>query len=148
MTSNELVLLLASEIKGLSSYVVSADYTNAISEAQLETGWTLPVADSFKVLWLKRRAKRHLIFMLYTEAASKFKVDQISLGDRFKHYGELIKAEDAAFAAVLEDRAEMFADANGIGDPVAYFGVQVGTRHSYDELGRDVTDYGDDAIQQ
>jgi hypothetical protein len=148
MTESELKALLAKEIKGLSSYVVADDYTNAVSEAQLETGWTLPVTENFKVLWIKRRAKRHLIYALYTESASKFKVDQINLGERFKHYGELIKTEDAAFETIKEDRPEMFTEASGISDPVAYFGMQIGTRHAYDELGRDITDYGDDALQR
>ncbi|MDD2277397.1 MAG: hypothetical protein PHP56_12795 [Smithellaceae bacterium] len=139
MTSSELITLLTAEIKGLSVDVVSADYTNAVSEAQLETGWTLPVTDNFQVLWIKRRAKRHLIYMLCTESARKFKVDQISLGDRFKHYVEIIKMEDRAFKEAMEDRPDLFCGISA----QAYFGQQVGTCHAYDELGREITDYSD-----
>jgi hypothetical protein len=144
MTLDDLTILLTEELKNLSSYVEDEDYENAISEAQQETGWTLPVTDNFRMLWLKRRAKRHLIYMLYTEAASKFRVDQISLGDRFKHYGEIINLEDKAFEKAMEDRPDLFCGISA----TAYFGQQVGTRHTYDELGRDITDYSDVEIDE
>lgn len=139
MTSGELTTLLTAEVKNLSTYLVSADYTNAISEAQQETGWTLPVTDNFRMLWIKRRAKRHLIYMLYVGSASKFRVDQISLGDRFKHYGEIIKLEDAAFEKGMAERPDLFCGVSATN----YFGVQAGTGHAYDGLGRDITDYSD-----
>jgi hypothetical protein len=146
MTSVELAALLVKELKGLSSYVVSDDYTNAISEAQQETGWTLPLTVDFQILWFKRRTKRHIIYALFIESASKFKVDQINLGERFKHYGDIIKMEDDAFERAKEERPDLFL---GI-DPEDYFGQVAGTGHSYDEMGCDITDYADvfDALQQ
>jgi hypothetical protein len=150
MDASSLKTLLSQELKSLADYLEDEDYTNAFAEAAQETGWALAsVSTDFQSLWFKRRARRHLVYMLYVESARKFKVDQINLGERFKHYGEIIKVEDAAFEKIKEERPEQFAAAEGI-NLASFFGQQIGTRHAYDELGRDVTDYSDvyDALQQ
>ncbi|RLI01786.1 hypothetical protein DRO30_03600, partial [Candidatus Bathyarchaeota archaeon] len=82
MTKSELITLLEEEIKGLSSYLISSDYSNACDDASKETGWSFPVSGDFKIFWIKQRAKRHLFFYLLTESAHKFKFEQINLQHR------------------------------------------------------------------
>ena len=78
LTKNQMMTLLEKEVKGLTSYLDSDDYSNACDDASRETGFTFPVADGFQTLWMKSRAKRHIFFYLLTESAHKFKYEQIA----------------------------------------------------------------------
>ena len=103
MTIAELTTLLRQEIKGLSSNFSSDDYTNAIGNAERDTGWSMPVSTDFKIQWMKQRATRHLFFFLLTESAHKFKYKQINLQHRFDHYKTLVKDMDASFEKAQEE---------------------------------------------
>jgi len=109
MTSDELTTLLQQELKGLASKLEDDDFTNAIAQAQRDTGWTLPQTTDFKITWLKQRSKRHLFFYLQSEAASKTRFKNIYLNHRFEHYTKLLESMDKEFVQALEDNAYEFA---------------------------------------
>lgn len=111
MTSAELVILLTAELKGMASNFNAGDFTNAIDDAQRDTGWSLPLSTNFKIKWLKDRAKRHLFFYWLTEQANKFKYKQINLQDRFDHFFKLINQMDKDFEAIIEKEPHFFMDA-------------------------------------
>ena len=101
--------MVTAEVKGLSSSLVSADYTNAVAEAERDTGFTLPVTAAFQIKWLKERTKRHLFFYLQSESAAKFQYKAIKLNHRFDHYDRLIKRMDKDFETAQEEYAFEFA---------------------------------------
>jgi len=136
MTKSELITLLEEEIKGLSSYLISSDYSNACDDASKETGWSFPVSGDFKIFWIKQRAKRHLFFYLLTESAHKFKFEQINLQHRFEHYKEIIDKMDEDFDKIQESRPEEFAQV----DTYKMFGHKIDAGFQYEaQTGRDFT---------
>jgi hypothetical protein len=135
MTQEELEEILILELKGLSSKVTSNDLANAVSNAQRDTGWTLPQTTDFRIQWLKERTKRWIFFFLWSESAHKFKFEQINLQHRFDHYERLIKYMDELFEnAKLENIAE-FAGASAY----EMFGTKIEAGFQYDDLGNDTT---------
>ena len=140
MTYNELLALLPTEIKGLSNYLVSVDYENAVNDAIRETGWALPVVgynaqqSALVELWLKSRAKRHLFFYLMSESAHKFKYDVIFLNQRFDHYSTIIKQMDDNWNQFINDYPELF-----ITNASDWFGTKVDAGFAYEETGEDIT---------
>lgn len=141
MTKSELTTLITAEIKGLSSYIVTDDYSNACYDASRETGWSLPVTGDFKIKWMKERAKRALFFYLLSETAYKFQFKQIHLEHRFKHLKELIDKMDADFLAAQESNPEEFAAV----DSWNLFGTKIDAGFAYDRIGQDLT-YEDENI--
>ena len=136
MNETELIEKLEQEVKGLTSYLEEDDYTNAVDDAERETGFSLPTTDTFQIRWLKERTKRHLFFYLMSESAHKFKVDQINLQHRFEHYNKIIEKMDKAFEEALESNPEKFAGA----DPWDLFGSKVDAGFAYDsQTGIDLT---------
>ena len=140
MTKAEMIILATAEVKGLSSYLVSDDYSNACDDAERDTGWSLPITDSFKILWFKERVKRYLFFYLYTESAHKFKYKQINLQQRFEHYRDLIKYLDEKFQAIMEERPDQFA---GV-DSYKMFGHKVDAGFAYNPQTGDEITFEDD----
>ncbi|RLA02601.1 MAG: hypothetical protein DRQ42_00230 [Gammaproteobacteria bacterium] len=136
MNTSACTALLKQEVKGLTSYLVSADYKNAQAAASRDTGWALPVTDSFQIQWYLNRSKRWLIYYLWTESAAKFQVEQIHLEHKFKHYGSVLEQMDQAFVDIQDARPDMFA---GV-DSFHLFGTKVDAGFSYGSLtGRDET---------
>ena len=109
MTSDEMIVQLQAEVKGLTSSLATADYTNAITAAERDTGWELPQTADLKITWLLSRAKRHLFSYLMAESAAKFKFEDINLQQRFDHYRLLIKDMDKDFKEAQEEYAFEFA---------------------------------------
>jgi hypothetical protein len=120
-----MITLLEKEVKGLTSYLDSDDYSNACDDASRETGFSYPVADGFQTLWMKSRAKRHIFFYLLTESAHKFKYEQINLQHRFEHYRDIIKYMDAEYEKALEENTKI--DAGFAYEP------QIGRDRTYDD---------------
>ena len=136
MTGSELKVLLEEEVKGLTSYLDSTDYTNCLNDAQRDTGWTMPVTTDFKIKWMKERCKRHLFFYLYTESAHKFKFEQINLQHRFDHYDKILTRLDKAFEKAIEENPHEFAGM----DAFHMFGTKIEAGFSYDPVtGKDKT---------
>ena len=142
MSKDEMAALVKQEIKGLSSnFDDDFDYSNALDDAERDTGWAFPVADGFRTYWQKERAKRHLYFYLVSEASEEFKVRQLNLNQKFDHLWKLIDKADKDFLVVQESRPEEFASV----DAYKSFGTQVNASFKYDDLGRDET-YDEDSL--
>ncbi len=137
MTLDELEQELAADAS-FTGFLSASDYTSCCVDASRETGWDFPVTDNFKRLWLKNRAKRHGYFLLWTQAARKFKFEQINLNQRFDHYGEIIKKMDDAFEVIKDEYPEIFLNLDS-DSKVKMFGDVVGTGLVYDLTGKDVT---------
>jgi len=59
-TQAEMITTVEQELKGLSEYLETVDYTNAATDAANDTGWAFPVSAGFQTYWQKQRLKRHL----------------------------------------------------------------------------------------
>ncbi|MDY0324785.1 MAG: hypothetical protein RBQ87_01260 [Candidatus Cloacimonadaceae bacterium] len=114
---------------------VAADLAEACDDAAADTGWLFPILDTdmFKIKWIKQRARRHCYFKLMALAARKFKVEQLSLNQRFDHYEKLVTRLDTEFNEAIENNPEKFSDV----DAYKMFGTIAGTGFIYDDLGRD-----------
>lgn len=139
MTEATLIALLESEVKGLSEYLDSEDYVNAVDAAERDTGWTMPVSGAFKEKWIIERAKRALFFYLQTESAHKFRVKEIHLHQRFDNYLKLIKLMDAQFDKAQEDSPEEFAEVSAY----EMFGTKVDAGFQYEPQTGIETTYDD-----
>ena len=136
MTQDEMETLLEEEVKGLTNYLDCTDYTNAVDDAERETGFSLPVSTDFQVFWLKYRAKRHIFFYLLSESAHKFKYEQINLQHRFEHYRNIIQYMDEEYQTALEENPDQFA---GV-DSIHLFGTKIDAGFRYENVtGRDTT---------
>ena len=121
----------------IGPYLTAAEIEEYCNDAASETGWAFPVSGLDKELWIKRRAKRNCFEALWLLSARKFKVDQLSLNQKFDHYGAVIKRMDEDFKAFIEERPELFTTVN----PRMMFGTIAGHGLVYDIAGRDITDY-------
>jgi hypothetical protein len=140
MTEAEIISELTSDFRH-NTAVDSIDITSGVTDAQRETGFSLPTSDSFEIIWLKRRASRWVYHYIRTGQAHKFKFEEINLQNRFDHYDALIKSEDREFVKAIEENMDKFA---GV-DPYKLFGTKVDAGFAYDDLGHDIT-YDEDNI--
>jgi len=123
-------------VKGLSSSLVDADYSNAIDQAERDTGWSMPQTAAFNLKWMIERSKRHLFFFLLTEAASKFRFKEIHLQQRFEHYRELIDKMDKDFEKAQDEYAFEFAGVSAY----EQMGHKIDAGFTYEpQTGRDYT---------
>lgn len=142
MTKTELTTLLQEEVKGLSSSLVDADYSNAIDQAERDTGWSMPQTAAFNLKWMIERSKRHLFFFLLSESASKFRFKEIHLQQRFEHYRELIDKMDKDFEKAQDEYAFEFAGVSAY----QQMGTKIDAGFAYQpQTGRDYT-FDDDNI--
>ena len=129
-------------MKGLTSNLNDNDYSNAIDQAERDTGWSMPQSTDFKVKWLIERSKRHIFFYLMSEAAAKFRVEDVHLQHKFDHYEKLIDKMDADFDQAQKDDPYQFADVSAY----EQFGHKVDAGFAYEpQTGRDHT-YDDDNV--
>ena len=142
MTQTELETLLEVEVKGLTGYLDSSDYSNACDDASRETGFAFPLATSFQIQWVKDRAKRHLFFYLLSESAHKFKYEQINLQHRFEHYRSLISDMDLRYEQAMEESYLEFSGASSVN----VFGTKIDAGFQYEPLTGRETTYDDDNI--
>jgi uncharacterized protein YeeX (DUF496 family) len=131
---DELILMVEARIKGLSQQFKPEDYEAAVDDAEEELGWSLPTTDTFKLHWLKLRARRHLISYLLAESATKFSVDQIKLNQKFTNLHDLVKQMDEDYHRAMDEYPELFADADA---SRIFKMVPAGFRNDW--LGRDTT---------
>lgn len=133
MTSGEMITRIQQELKGLTTRFVEVDYTNAVTGAIEDTGWSFPVTTNYRIKWMSKRTKRHLFEMLQSQYSIKFKVDGINLQHRFDHYSKLVQSLDEEWEK--EQDQMMPDDASGIG------GIRIDNGFIYDtNTEEDVTD--------
>lgn len=142
MTRAEMIVIITREVKGLSTYLATADYEDACDDAARETGWAFPVSTDFKIFWQKQRSVRHIFFHLFTESTYKFKYKQIHLNQRFEHLKDALEMMDLAYEKILEERPDEFANASAF----ELFGHKVDAGFAYEpQTGRDFT-YDEDQL--
>lgn len=132
---------LLSEIakdSSINDFLESDEIIDAVTDALRETGWSFPMTENFKCLWIKSRTKRYCFNLLWTGAARKFKVEQLSLNQRFDHYGKVIEKMDNDFEKAKEENPDEFI-ASGSDLRVNMFGTVSGPGFVYDIAGNDVT---------
>uniref|UniRef100_A0A6M3J8E4 Uncharacterized protein n=1 Tax=viral metagenome TaxID=1070528 RepID=A0A6M3J8E4_9ZZZZ len=136
MTKDEMITQLQQEVKGLTAYLGSEDYTNACDDAAKETGWSFPVSNSTAIYWQKQRSLRHLLSYLLYESAHRFKYKMINLQHRFEHYKTLIEMMDKKWEAAKDELIVELAGVSGY----QFFGTKVDAGFAYEEqTGRDIT---------
>lgn len=143
LTKDQMVIRIEQEFKSLKSKITAQDIENAIDDAETETGWSLPETNNEKSHWFKRRVKRHLFHYLLTEAAHKFKFEQINLQQRFEHYRILIRDEDRAWVNWAEANTHLLAGVN----VRELFGTLIGAGFQYDLIGQDTTYATDNEVE-
>jgi hypothetical protein len=132
--------VITREIKGLSANFESYDYTDAVDEAERETGFSLPTTDAFQIKWLKSRTKRALFFSLLSESSEDFQVKKLYLQQKFANLLNLIKLLDEEFQKALEEEPYEFANV----EAYKIFGTKIDAGFAYDSVtGADKT-YSDD----
>jgi hypothetical protein len=142
MTEEELITRVTQELKALSSNFIAVDYTNAVDAAEIETGFTLPSSVSSKIRWLIQRTKRHLLYSLWIQNASKFKVKQLSLDQKFDHLGELVKNLDSEYRKALDS-----ADFDMVGAAWEQLGHKIDAGFLNDPVtGEDLTYFDDNSV--
>lgn len=135
MTSDELKTVLQQEVKDLASKLEDVDYDNAISNSQYDTGWTLPVATSFKIRWFKQRCIRHLLFFLATGSAVSYKVKQFAREQKFTNLMKIVDYMDKEYERTMESNLEEFAGVSSF----HVFGTKIDAGFSYSRFGEDTT---------
>ena len=143
MTSDELTTLVQEELGGLTDYITGGnDYTNAISKAERETGFAMPVSSDFQVLWMTERTKRHLLNGLRLPAAYGFQYKQIHLEHRFQNLDKIVKQMDNDFREALDENVSEFAGA----EAYEMFGHKVDAGFATNVHGSDYTYESDQKV--
>jgi len=144
LTKAEVIVLIKAEVKSLTSYLEDAHYSSACDDASRETGWTFPVATSFRELWIKERAKRYLYSYLLAESQHKFKIKQINLQHRWEHYRATIKDMDRDWFYAKSEHPEEFI--GGL-NKAHLFGTKIDAGFSSDLVGNDTTYMDDNVVE-
>jgi hypothetical protein len=92
---------------------------------------------------LRKRATRHILYVLVLGAARKFRAEGFHLDQRFKHYSQLVKDLDAEYEKFIDDHPEEFTLSSVSDEATKLFGSLIDAGFSSDNLGRDTT-YTDD----
>jgi len=83
-------------------------WDQALRQTYNELPWGVPQTDEVKCYWLIERLRRHVVYALSVEAASKFQYKQIHLEHRFKQYFALIENMDKEFKEFVENNPALF----------------------------------------
>jgi len=135
LTALKALIVADSSIAG---FLTPDEIGGCCTDASSETGWAFPVSGTEKEYWIKLRAKRHCYDRLWTVSARKFKVDQLSLNQRFDHYGKIIEKMDRDYKNFMDENPNLFMDGVEI---YKSFGTLAKTGLVYDIVGHDVTEY-------
>jgi hypothetical protein len=132
---DDVVELVTIQMSTTATALSTEGLESAVGIAMIELGWSFPVTDGMKCLWITKRSVRHASFILWVASAQKFKYKQVNLQQRFEHYEKLIKNMDAEFDLAISSNTNVFANV----ESYKMFGTAVGAGFSYDFLGRDIT---------
>lgn len=105
----------------LSSNMTDDIYSVAESIALDELGWAVPTDDSFQIIWIAKRIRRHAIDIFYVQAAESVTHKSTKLDQKFDHYASMIENMDKEFSNAMEQYMDKFANV----DPTKIFGTYV-----------------------
>lgn len=106
------------------------NFSDAVDDAERDTGWSMPVTTGFQIKWMKQRTKRALFLYLVSGAAKKFKYEGISLNQAFGQYRTLIKDFDDDFKDAKKEYSMEFA---GV-ESYQMFGTKIDAGFQYNPL--------------
>jgi len=140
----ELKTTVVAAAGGLGSYLENDQLDFAVNQALRELGFSFPVTNDTKEYWLLERSKRHVLDVLRTASAYKFRYKQIYLNQRFEHLNVLIQEMDKTFQEALENEPELLNV-----DVFKTFGTYIDNGIIYDQFGHDISriliqEYGED----
>lgn len=135
ITDKKELVKIVKSLMGASYDKVSDDgFSHAINQACMELHWSPPLTDETQSFWLIERAKRFVIEVLLVESANKFRYKDIHLHNRFAHYIQLIKMQDARFEKAVDEAPQLF----DVGS-MSNFCVYISNTFVYDDYGRDIS---------
>lgn len=124
MKTYDVVEWLKVRLKSAAAMFSDEELEQAVTTAQAETGWSLPVSAHFRTFWICERSLRAAIAMLCIDSAHKFKFKQINLQHRFEHYNKMLQQMDEAFEKAKAAHPEEFVDsALSEDDKIKLFGT-------------------------
>lgn len=132
---DDVVELITVQLATSASALSSDGLESAVNTAMTELGWSFPVTDDTRCLWIVKRSLRHACYILWVASAQKFKYKQVNLNQRFEHYEKLLKSMDAEFTTALSSDTNVFASV----ESYKLFGSAISAGFVYDALGRDLT---------
>ena len=141
MTEVDLIARVTRELRSLADNFDSNDFADSVDSAESDTGFSLPASDTFQIKWLINRTKRHLLFSLVVDSATKFKFKQINLQQKFEQLKKLVDSMDREFEKALEEDYIIFSGINAS----QMFGHKIDAGFAQDEFGRDRT-YDEDQL--
>lgn len=131
---NELKTTVLSAAGGLGGYLETDQLDFAADQAVRELGFSFPVTNNTREYWLIERSKRHVLDVLRTASAYKFRYKQIYLNQRFEHLNTLLEKMDEEFKEALNNEPDLL----GV-DVSTTFGTYIENGFIYDQFGQDVS---------
>jgi hypothetical protein len=131
----ELTDYVVIQLSSLNTLISADGYEFAGNKAISELGWSYPVTDPTKALWLINRASRHCVDILRIASANKFKYKLVNLQNRFEHFQKLIETMDKEFEDAMAENPTAFG---GV-DLYKLFGTKIDAGFLYDIDGADLT---------
>lgn len=135
ISSDDLTDIIKIQLSSLNTLITDDGYELVCNQVEQELGWSYPVTDPTKVLWMTKRGTRHALNLLLIASAYKFKYKTVSLNQRYEHFKDLIESMDKEFETAMAADIALFA---GL-DSYKMFGTQVNAGFSYDPVGEDTT---------
>lgn len=132
---SDVTTLMAIQMSSAASALTNEGLEAAANSAMTELGYSFPVVDASKSMWVIKRAIRHACFILLTASAQKFKYKQVNLQQRFDHYQTLVNMMDKEYEDALASDTHIFASVSAY----KLFGTAVGSGFIYDSTGNDLT---------
>lgn len=130
MTSDEVKTNVGVMLGLLSTKMTDNVYTLAELMALTELGWTLPETDSFKCIWIIKRALRHTIDILFAQYAESVDHQGTKHSEKFFQMEELLKKYDKDF----DDALDTFANKFAVVDITKCFGTYAGGSYDFSPI--------------
>lgn len=140
-SADDLTDYIKIQLSNLATLIADPDgYELVCDQAIQELGWSYPVTNPTKLLWIVKRATRHALYVLLIASANKFKYKLVNLQHRFEHFQKMIEMMDKEFAEAMASNPALFAEV-GTADENAFrtFGTKIDAGFAYDSLGNDLT---------
>lgn len=133
-TINELKNTVLSAAGGLGAYLETDQLDFAVNQAVRELGFSFPITNNTKEYWIIERSKRHVLDVLRTASAYKFRYKQIYLNQRFEHLNTLLEKMDEEFKDALNNEPDLLNV-----DIFKTFGTYIDNGIIYDQFGNDIS---------
>lgn len=134
-TSDDIITMVQVQLSSSATLITDDGYLSAVSIAESELGWTLPISDGVQVQWMVKRVLRHVLNILWIASAQKFKYKTVNLNQRFEHYEKLITSLDKEYQKAISEDTSIFSSV----ESYKQFGTAINAGFVYDKVGNDLT---------